>query len=223
MTRNISLLSFFIGSAMGVLLFSLPEKAGATDPEFSQYYANPLYLNPAFAGTARCPRLIMNYRNQWPGISGVTFVTYSASFDQYVDNLHGGVGLLFMNDKSGDATWTTGTYSGMYAYQLNFNRKVSLRAGFQGSYIQKSIDLSKLTFGEQIDPRFGFVYPSNEIIDPSIHYFDVSSGILLYRAESKGFIMNLSQREVIPLVSEYTGTILPVWVKLPLLEKFPRP
>ena len=35
----------------------------AQDPEFTQFYANPLYLNPAFAGTARCPRLVMNYRN----------------------------------------------------------------------------------------------------------------------------------------------------------------
>ncbi len=46
----------------------------AQDPEFTQFYANPLYLNPAFAGTARCPRICLNYRNQWPGITG-TFVT----------------------------------------------------------------------------------------------------------------------------------------------------
>ena len=30
--------------------------AKAQDPEFTQYFANPLYLNPAFAGSARCPR-----------------------------------------------------------------------------------------------------------------------------------------------------------------------
>ena len=54
----------------------------AQDPEFTQFYANPLYLNPAFAGTARCPRVNLNYRNQWPGISG-TYVTYSASYDQH--------------------------------------------------------------------------------------------------------------------------------------------
>ena len=50
----------------------------AQDPQFTQFYANPLYLNPAFAGTARCPRICMNYRNQWPNLSG-TYVTYSAS------------------------------------------------------------------------------------------------------------------------------------------------
>ena len=40
------------------------------DPHFSQYYANPLYLNPALAGAQICPRLAFNFRNQWPSITG---------------------------------------------------------------------------------------------------------------------------------------------------------
>ncbi|MDP6908597.1 MAG: type IX secretion system membrane protein PorP/SprF, partial [Flavobacteriales bacterium] len=67
------------------------DEAFAQDPQFTQFYANPLYLNPAFAGSKRCPRVIMNYRNQWPAISG-TFVTYSASFDMDINALHGGLG-----------------------------------------------------------------------------------------------------------------------------------
>ncbi len=65
--------------------------ATAQDPQFTQFYANPLYLNPAFAGTARCPRVVMNYRNQWPALTG-TFVTTSASYDQHVDGLNGWLG-----------------------------------------------------------------------------------------------------------------------------------
>ena len=52
----------------------------AQDPAFSQFYANPLYLNPAFAGSNECPRANLNYRDQWPGI-GRTYITTSASFD----------------------------------------------------------------------------------------------------------------------------------------------
>jgi type IX secretion system PorP/SprF family membrane protein len=131
------------------------------DPHFSQYYANPLYLNPAFAGTSVCPRVIMNYRNQWPSISG-TYVTYSASYDQHVEGLSGGLGLMFSTDKAGEGTLTTNMISGIYSYKLEVNRKFSIKAGFQASYFQKSIDWEKLTFGDQIDPRYGFVYYTQE-------------------------------------------------------------
>ena len=49
---------------------ALTTDVSGQDPEFTQFYANPLYLNPAFAGTARCSRVNLNYRNQWPGIYG---------------------------------------------------------------------------------------------------------------------------------------------------------
>ena len=64
-------------------------KTHAQDAAFSQFFANPIYLNPAMAGSNICPRLSLNYRNQWPGI-GKTYVTYSATYDQYVEQLGGG-------------------------------------------------------------------------------------------------------------------------------------
>ena len=51
--------------------------ANAQDPTFTQFYANPLYLNPAFAGSNGCPRFALNYRNEWPQLTG-NYVTYSA-------------------------------------------------------------------------------------------------------------------------------------------------
>jgi len=71
----------------------------AQDPSFSQFYANRLYLNPAFAGTENCPRVGLSYRNQWPSLDQ-GFVTYSASYDQRVDALAGGLGLLVMSDEA---------------------------------------------------------------------------------------------------------------------------
>ena len=57
-----------------LLCLSLSVNSFAQDPEFTQFYANKLYLNPAFAGSHNCPRIVMNYRNQWPAITG-NFVT----------------------------------------------------------------------------------------------------------------------------------------------------
>lgn len=144
-----------------LFLFTYSGNLFAQDPEFTQFYANPLYLNPALAGTGRCPRVNLNYRNQWPGISG-TYVTYSVSLDRHIDAFNGGLGLLVTNDKAGQGTLTTTNISGIYSYLLNVTRQISLKVGVQATYFQKSIDWSKLTFGDMIDERRGFVYNTNE-------------------------------------------------------------
>ena len=153
----------------------------AQDPHFSQFYANPLYLNPAFAGTAICPRLIMNYRNQWPAIPG-TYVTYNASYDQYVGNLSGGLGIIANTDNAGEGTLKTTTISGIYAYNLTLSKKVSLKAGFQASYFQIHLDWDKLNFGDQIHPRYGFINETKEVRPPTLtkSTADFSAGLLLY-------------------------------------------
>ena len=161
-----------------VLLSSGSFDALGQDPEFTQFYANPLYLNPAFAGTHRCPRVSLNYRNQWPALSG-TFVTTSASYDQHVDAIYGGLGLLVVSDQAGKATLTTNRVSAMYSYQLKVSRTFSIRVGAEATYFQRSLDWNKLTFGDQIDPRRGFVYQTGDVPrGGSVSGIDVSAGIL---------------------------------------------
>ncbi len=165
---------------MFVIVFAMAGNAMAQDPLFSQFYANPLYLNPAFAGTARCPRVTMNYRNQWPGIPG-NFVTYSASYDQHVDNMMGGLGVLVMNDRAGSGALTTTGASGMYSYQLPVSRFFSIRAGVQATYYQKKIDWNNLTFGDQISDRNGFIWKTAET--PVLNtraVADFSAGVLAF-------------------------------------------
>ncbi|MFW6019009.1 MAG: type IX secretion system membrane protein PorP/SprF [Bacteroidales bacterium] len=150
------------------------------DPHFSQFYANPLYLNPAFTGSNICPRLSVNYRNQWPKISGA-YVTYNASYDQYFDGISGGLGLLATSDRSGEGVLNSSQYSFMYAYRLKVSRTFNINAGLQASYFQKSVDWTKLRFGDQIDPKWGFTEQTNE---PSGTYesrgVDFSTGIMGY-------------------------------------------
>ncbi|MBS1634783.1 MAG: type IX secretion system membrane protein PorP/SprF [Bacteroidetes bacterium] len=169
-----------------ILLFSVLvvsgfwEELSAQDPQFTQFYANPLYLNPAFAGTARCPRICMNYRNQWPNLSG-TFVTYSASYDQHIDAISGGLGILVTQDDAGRGTLKTTSASLIYSYHLAVTREFSIKAGLQAGFFQKALDRSKLNFGDMIDPRRGFVWNTNEVI-PSQNKsnLDFSAGLLGY-------------------------------------------
>ena len=118
-------------AVISCLIFSNEVKA--QDPHFTQFYANPIYLNPAFAGSHRCPRIIFNYRNQWPNISG-TFVTTSFSYDMRVEAVSGGIGIHFLNDKAGLGTMGITRFSGMYAYQLAVTREFSMAFGFQATY-----------------------------------------------------------------------------------------
>ncbi|MBL7942459.1 MAG: type IX secretion system membrane protein PorP/SprF [Flavobacteriales bacterium] len=160
------------------VLLVIASELKAQDPEFTQFYANPIYLNPAFAGSARCPRLVMNYRNQWPSLTG-TFVTTSASYDQHVQSIQGGLGIIVLNDRAAQSTLQTTTLSGIYSYQQPISRKFSIKAGLQATYFQKSLDWSKLTFGDMIDPRKGFIYETMDVPrGGKVSNVDFSAGIL---------------------------------------------
>jgi len=164
----------------------------AQDPYFSQFYANPLYLNPAMAGTAWCPRFVSNYRNQFPSFPG-SFVTYSASYDQHVESIGGGVGVNVLHDRAGDGILTTTNINLMYSYHSPINRRLSIRSALQVGYFQKSLDGTRLTFGDMIDPRYGFIYETQESAqnlpnNPDINKggLDFAAGVLAYSKKFYG-------------------------------------
>ena len=160
--------------------------ANGQDPHFSQFYANPIYLNPAFAGSQICPRIVFNYRNQWPSLTG-TYVTYAASFDQYFQAVGGGLGISAFHDRAGEGTLNTTNINAMYAYNKPVNRYFSMSAALQVTYFQKAIDWNRLTFGDMIDARYGFIYSTQETpILNSKNGVDFSSGILVYSQKFYG-------------------------------------
>lgn len=155
----------------------------AQDPTFSQFYANPTYLNPAFAGSEICPRGVLNYRNQWPGYEA-SYITYSASYDQFVAPISGGLGLNVVTDRSGEGVLTTTMVQAMYAYKMQLNRKLHAALGIQGGLIQKEIDWSNLNFGDMIDDRRGAIYMTQEQLNNGANKsLDLSTGILVYNKQ----------------------------------------
>jgi type IX secretion system PorP/SprF family membrane protein len=217
MTQKLSLL---FSLTIVLSLFNTLELK-AQDPEFTQFYANPLYLNPAFAGSMRCPRLAMNYRNQWPAINRA-YVTYSASYDQHVDAIGGGLGVLVVNDVAGNGTLNTTNVSLIYSYFLPVTKDFSIKAGIQGTFAQKRLDFARLTFGDMIDPKMGFSNMSRE--DPNagrtVSNVNFSAGILGYSKlffiggsahhllnANEGFIGN----SALPMkISAHTGAVIPL-------------
>ncbi len=160
-------------------LFYVSFHSMAQDPTFTQFYSNPVYLNPALAGSSGCPRIALNYRNQWPQLTG-NYITYAAAYDTYAKNLSGGVGIMAMHDQQGQGTIQTSMIAGTYSYYLKVNRKFRIMFGGQAAYFQKYLDWSKLTFGDMIDPRRGFIYQTGDVPrgDGSHGFFDVSAGMV---------------------------------------------
>src|SRR5262245_25683190 len=87
---------------------ALSSESFAQDPNFSQFFASPLTLNPALTGKFDgVYRIAANYRNQWPDFNNA-FVTGTFSFDigllknrlPEIDQL--GIGFLGFTDKSGN-------------------------------------------------------------------------------------------------------------------------
>ncbi len=155
--------------------FSLRAQA----PQFSQFYAAPIYLAPSFAGSTDGSRLVMNYRNQWPQIPG-SFVTYSFSFDHYFHNYRSGVGVLMFRDQAGTGRLAT-THGGLvYSYNFKLNHDWTIRPGVQFLYAQRTVDFNRHTFGDQI--RLDEILPSTMVANPieRVGYFDASSSAIAY-------------------------------------------
>ena len=129
-----------------VTLLSIARTGFSQDPEFSQFYANPLYLNPALAGATSGPRAVAGYRNQWPGM-GNAFITYHASYDMYISQLHGGAGLDITYDQAGSGNLNTLIISAMYAYKFNITDRLQASGAIKGGYYQWNLATTKLTFG----------------------------------------------------------------------------
>lgn len=153
----------------------------AQDAQYSQFYAAPLYLNPAFAGSALGSRATLNYRNQWPSMDA-SFVTYSASFDHYFARIKSGVGFIVTNDEQGFGKFRNTDIGVQYAYQLELSEKWAFRAGVQASYVLRNAGYFGLTFGNQYT-REGYNpgLPGEPGLDfANNNYVDLSSGGLLY-------------------------------------------
>jgi type IX secretion system PorP/SprF family membrane protein len=166
---------------IGVLF--LAGNAHAQHFQFSQFYAAPTYLNPAFTGANVCSRVTLNYRKQWAGIPG-DFSTYQASYDHYLKAAHSGIGLQLFSDHAGLGGLNTFQASILYAYEARLNKTTMGRGGLSLGTIQRKVDFSSFTFGDQIARN------STQTLEGfagnGINYFDVGFGFLVYTSSMWG-------------------------------------
>ncbi|HET7896785.1 MAG TPA: PorP/SprF family type IX secretion system membrane protein [Flavisolibacter sp.] len=171
-----------------LILLCVWRLASAQDPNFSQFFASPLTLNPALTGKFDgVLRIAGNYRNQWPTINNA-FTTYTASVDAGILKNHipefdqFGVGLLAFSDKSGNGVLQNNFLGISTAYHkaLDENGYNQLGLGFQGTFVQKRLDVTKVYFEDQLRSD-GFTGITSEFFDQqqlNVSYFDLNAGLL---------------------------------------------
>jgi type IX secretion system PorP/SprF family membrane protein len=153
----------------------------AQDFQFSQFYAAPLYLNPALTGISQETRMGSVYRNQWPGLD-YQFTAFTAYVDHYSFDYKSGMGLSVSSFSEEFLKLNTTEVSGYYAYNLQLSERANFQLGTQISYIQKRGTLENLLFGDQIDVFNQTTLPSSADavggLEP-FSYFSVGLGGVL--------------------------------------------
>ena len=130
-----------------VLLFLmvLQFPSWAQDPIFSQFFAAPLQLNPAFTGTSFAPRVTFNYRNQYANwLGGSAYSTYSVAYEQPIESLNSGFGLMLLGDSAGQGIYKTNRASAFYSYRVQMNDDLGVKFGVQAGLIQTRINWERL-------------------------------------------------------------------------------
>ena len=129
------------------------------DASFSQFYHVGHWYNPARVGSMEQDiKAGIHYRNQWAAnLEG--YRTNGFNVEARARKAPFSMGLLIVDDKSGNASLKTFQALVSSAYRLEVNRSQTLTAGFQLGLVQRSIQMEDLRWDKQYN---GYQY------DPTI-------------------------------------------------------
>ena len=161
----------------------------AQDPHFSQFFMAPQFVNPAITGTGSSDwRLMCNWRQQW-GNAGTPFNTQAVSGDIKITGTGGeeteevkntlAIAGSLMLDQTMSGAFKSSYLSTSVAYHKAITTNETLGLGIQGMYGNRTIDYSKLTFGEQFSSGgFDVTLPTGELALSKIKpIFSLSAGL----------------------------------------------
>lgn len=164
-----------------VMCMCMPMAVWAQDTQFTQFFAAPLYHNPAFTGANLNGRLAASYRHQWPALEG-SFVSHLFSFDIFSPKQNSGFGFLIANDNAGVTRLRSTQVGALYAYRTPISPKWRLSAGANVGLGNRNINFNNLVFGDQLvqEGRIGASVDPLKNAGDSKTYLDLSGGLLVY-------------------------------------------
>lgn len=180
--KILSALKIYV-AVLGLLLCTAKSFA-QTDPHFSQYYANPLYLNPALTGVIDGDyRATVNFKQQWSALNS-SFLTGGASFDM-APKKNFAFGATILNQRAGelDFNYLSALVSGSYRLRFGMEGLQMVSFGLQAGVINRSFDFSQARFGNQFNPISGYdggMMSGETLSSQSSLVPDVNAGIMYF-------------------------------------------
>lgn len=155
----------------------------AQDPQFTQFFANPLYMAPSYAGASQGHRFVASYRDQWSVMPNM-YRTLSASYDINIASLRSGLGLFFLGDLAGDGRLGTILGGLVYSYSVEMTPQWSFRPGLGFYFRHNSIDYSRLVWGDQLNTDPPSLSSMQSVGKSSVYDIDVSVSVLFHSADA---------------------------------------
>ncbi|MCO5233844.1 MAG: PorP/SprF family type IX secretion system membrane protein [Chitinophagales bacterium] len=155
----------------------------AQDIKFSQYYSAPHLYNPALTGNFKGDlRASLIYRSQWIApFNAYRTIGGGADFNIGRQKFKGsgfGVGINFYSDQAGDLDFNTNQVllSAAYTQKLGWNMPNFLSAGFQATIANRSVNMSKAIYENQLGGGTGYDVVGMD----NYWYFSLGLGMLWY-------------------------------------------
>jgi len=141
--------------------FFLVPQARGQDPNYSQYFSEPLYFNPAMTGINTGLRARFAFRDQWPNLP-VDFRSYYFSADLGDRNLPGagGFGLIINSDNEGISFIKNLSVGLGISVRIPLSSLLAMQVGLKASIVQKRLNWDDFVFTDQLSEKYGNIYLS---------------------------------------------------------------
>lgn len=194
-------------TGIAALLLICSSSVKAQDPHYTQFFSNSVIMNPAFTGTAGCSRIISNFRDQWPEMTG-NYITSTLSYDQYIHPMRSSLGFTYVYDNAGDGTLQSHGVNLTYAFPIKLKEDMMLSLGL-------NTGTGCRLFNWNDNPSFGpYINPTKD----QKFYFNLGlGGLFSYKNLTAGFSFDHINR---PDIGFITTSRLPVNFKIHASNQF---
>ncbi|MEX1192070.1 MAG: type IX secretion system membrane protein PorP/SprF [Brumimicrobium sp.] len=184
------------------------------EAQFSQYYNNAYFFNPAAGGLTKTMQFDLGYRRQWLGIEGIPQSFYATGHSQVSFNKRKKVidefnvdkesvfkdpknaigknkhvlGGRMLSDQIGP--FLKNSVMASYAYHLRFSSASMLSLGVSAGWSNLGLNSSKVVLHEQADSEYDEFLSNNS----NQNIFDINAGIAYY---GKNFHFGISSTQLL--------------------------